>query len=256
VSQATRRAASVSEFNSVKLSTFLLPDLIDCDLTDSCAVVIDVLRASTTMVHGFANGARRIWPCLSVDDARALKQNKPDLLLGGERNCELIPGFDLDNSPKSYGTERVKDQEVAFTTSNGTRAMLKSASSARVIVGAFANLASVVDHVAGFDSVNLVCAGTNGEITLEDCQFAGAVVTQLAAKFDCELNDASQLVGSQFQSVGENEAAVYECLIRSQGGRNLLKAGMESDIRICSRINTHTVVPVFDSESGTVRLAE
>lgn len=238
----------------MKLSTHLLPDLIDEDFSGTCAVVIDVLRASTTIVHGCANGVRNIRPCLAVDDARALKAEQDQWLLGGERHCKLIDGFDLDNSPTSYSRDRIAGRDVAFTTSNGTRAMLKSSAASSVLVGAFANLSAVVRQAAEFDTVHLVCAGTNGKITLEDCLFAGAAVDELLANSDCELNDSSRLVLSQFRSTGSDDASIFKCLCDSQGGRNLCDAGMESDIRICSMTNTHDVVPAFDSATGTIQI--
>jgi 2-phosphosulfolactate phosphatase len=233
------------------LKTHLLPDLIDCDFADSCAVVIDVLRASTTIVHGHGN-VRRICPCLTIEDAQKLKRNDEQLLLGGERNCTKIPGFDLDNSPTSYTAPSIAGRDVAFTTTNGTRAMLKSESANRIFVGAFANLAAIVRQASEFDTIHLVCAGTNGSITSEDCLFAGNVVSELIAIHDCELNDSSQLVHSHFRSLSDAGEAIYDSLCQSQGGQNLLNAGMSSDIRICSARNTHDVVPEFDSATRCI----
>lgn len=237
------------------LKTHLLPDLIDCDFRGSCAIVIDVLRASTTIVYGLANGATRIRPCLTVEEAESLKEQDSRLLLGGERHCQLIPGFDLDNSPASYSNERVSSRDVAFTTTNGTRAMLKSESASRVVVGAFANLAAVVRQASTFDAIQLVCAGTNGEVTSEDCLFAGNVVSLLIASFDCELNDSSKLVLSYFRSIGDTDEATYTCLCESRGGRNLVRTGLQSDIRICSTRNAHDIVPEFNRDSRSIQPA-
>jgi 2-phosphosulfolactate phosphatase len=236
------------------LKTHLLPQLINCSFEGSCAIVIDVLRASTTIVHGFGN-VGRIWPCLSVEDARERKQKDSTLLLGGERECQIIDGFDLDNSPSSYADDQFAGREVAFTTTNGTKAMLMSKGADRVFIGSFANLNSVVKAVAEFDNIQLVCAGTNGEITSEDCLFAGSVVSGLLAKFECKLNDSSQMVLNHFLSIAKNDDSIYETLCKSRGGQNLIDVGMEPDIRICSTLNTHDVVPEFNTASQCIHSA-
>ncbi len=118
-------------------------------LADSVAVVVDVLRATTTMSHALANGARDVWPCLEVDDALAIAAALPSetRLLGGERGGARIDGFDFGNSPGDYTPERVAGRTVVFTTTNGTRALLHCRSAARVALGAFVNLQRALPRV-------------------------------------------------------------------------------------------------------------
>src|SRR5580704_17722366 len=141
------------------------------DLAGGVAVVIDVLRASTTIIVALANGAARVIPCGLVDMARsvAAEDETGNTLTGGERGGVKIDGFDLDNSPASYTRERVAGKTIAFTTTNGTATLLKTEGAVRVLIGTFVNRKAVVETLrADGRPVHLICAGTDGRLTSED----------------------------------------------------------------------------------------
>jgi 2-phosphosulfolactate phosphatase len=172
------------------LNVHLLPSLTTpADLAGGLVVVIDVLRATTTICHALAAGGVVI-PCLEVDEARGVAGDYPpgQAVLGGERKGLRIEGFDLGNSPSEYTPATVGGRTVVFTTTNGTRALRQCAAASRVILGAFANLSAVCREVAGVltsgGAAHLLCAGTRGEITSEDALFAGAVAHRMTAETD------------------------------------------------------------------------
>ena len=153
------------------LNAYNLPASFEPEqLRGGVAVVIDVLRASTTIVHALEAGARDVIPCLEVDDARAAasKLAPGEVVLGGERGGVLIEGFDYGNSPLEYTPDRVAGKTVVFTTTNGTRAVLQSRLADRVVIGAFANVGAVAGQLAGRQRIHLVCAGTRGEYGRDD----------------------------------------------------------------------------------------
>ena len=154
-------------------NVYLIPDLIpsEASIQDSCCVVIDVLRATTTMITALGNGAQSITPVLTVEVAREVARNTNGLL-GGERDCVKLPGFDFGNSPAEYTAERVGGQNIIMTTTNGTRAIMACLKSNKTLIAAFANLSAVIRHIADEPKLNIICAGTNGEITLEDTLLA------------------------------------------------------------------------------------
>ena len=118
-------------------NVFLLPELIDSDTIDeSCCVIIDVLRATTTIVTAFTNGARSVIPCHSIEQATEIAKQQ-QVLRGGERNCVKPETFDLGNSPAEYSSDVVQDMDIAFTTTNGTKAMLACAKADKLLLAAF-----------------------------------------------------------------------------------------------------------------------
>jgi 2-phosphosulfolactate phosphatase len=123
----------------------LLPSLMEpAKLGGTIAVVIDVLRASTTIAHALAAGAEGVYPCEEVEEARHVAAAHPrqPCILGGERGGRRIAGFDLDNSPAAYTPAAVAGKPVVFTTTNGTRALLQAATADRVLLAAFVNLSA------------------------------------------------------------------------------------------------------------------
>ena len=228
----------------------MLPDLADPhELAGHVYVVIDILRATTTIAHAIACGAEEVLPCLEVAEARekAVKLGSGRVLLGGERNGMRINGFDLGNSPAEYQTDQIKGMSVCFTTTNGTRAMMRCIGAERVLIGAFVNLSTVVQELQKHDQIELLCAGTHGQITREDALFAGAVVArQRQADPSIKTNDTARLALDAWQAIGGDGLTSDQLareLAESQGGRNLMSIGMESDIEAAAQIDTLDVLP-------------
>src|SRR6476660_3958617 len=150
-------------------------------LAGSCVVVIDLLRATSTICQALASGAREVVPFLEIDEALAAAKdaNRLEIVLGGERSGGKIPGFDVGNSPAEYTPQVVAGTRVFITTTNGTRAMHHVRQASRVVLGCFLNLSAVVASIKGEPRIDILCAGTDGSETGEDALAAGSVAHTL-----------------------------------------------------------------------------
>ncbi len=239
------------------VSTYLLPDQVRPEeLTGGVAVVIDVLRATTTITRALSEGATAVIPCGEIEPARSLAGSYPPgtVLLGGERGGQPIAGFDLGNAPVEYSRDRVEGKTVVMTTTNGTRALLRAETAERVLVAAFANLTAVVTALAGERrSIHLLCSGSEGEVSLEDTLLAGAIASRLAAtRTDIRLSEASLLARTLFEGSGRLENDRLALFRSARGGQTLLQIGREDDLLWAARCDTSTVVP---ERSGTAIVA-
>ena len=243
------------------LSVHLLPSLTTPEqLAGKTVVVVDVLRATTTICHALAAGATTVIPTMEVDEAVAMASKiEQPVLLGGERQAVRIQGFDLGNSPAEYSSDRVAGQTIVFTTSNGTKAMKQCRLAKEVLLAAFVNLSAVCDQLIESDHLHIVCAGTNNEITREDALFAGALIHQLRTSADDrwnDLNDQAELASEAWCDAVKamtQQGSLADVLSRSGGGRNLIQAGMESDIDICAQIDRLEIVPRLDLATWQIR---
>lgn len=225
------------------------------------AVVIDVLRASTTMITALAHGADRVVPVADVDDARRRAAAVGSAaVLGGERRGLRIPGFDLGNSPREYTRARVAGRTVVITTTNGTAALEACRGAREIVVGALVNRASAaaaVRRLAGAtDDVHLVCAGTDGVVSAEDVLAAGAIVDAALADCSDDACDAAAVGALAYFRRVAAQADVPAALVaefrRSPGGANLVELGMEADLPAAAAIDTLAVVPRLDFASGSL----
>ena len=244
------------------LNVHFLPELIGhTDLTSGTAVIIDMLRASSTITTALHNGASRVIPCADPDEARRIRRESPanSVLLGGERRGVLIEGFDCGNSPTEYPASRVAGKTIAFTTTNGTRALLKSAAAETILIGAFVNRQALITRLTDdIRPIHLVCAGTDGDITGEDVLFAGAVVdalTRAAQSHRWLLNDSARIASafwrqsvcgdSSVESGAEFSGRIESAMREARGGHNLRNLGYDNDIRLCSSVDSIEVVPIL-----------
>lgn len=260
------------------LAVHLLPALVAPEaLAGGVVIMIDALRASVTISAALAAGATRVVPTLTVEDALAAREKMggdplahargslgglPGVLLGGERGGVLIPGFDLDNSPRAYTPERVRGKEIVFTTANGTAALLHAARAAEVYIGAVSNISLVVGAVALEPRpVHILCAGTRGEITMDDCLAAGLIAVRLVdAGRQLVSDDSARLCISLARLArvhAEGEAGgVLELMRESRGGRGLERIGLLDDLSVCARIDSVPVLPRFDAARGEITRAD
>ena len=233
-----------------------LPETVaPADLAGGVVVVIDVLRATTVIVHALSHGARAIVPAASIDEARSLASRWPaaERLLGGERHGVTIEGFDLDNSPYSYGPEVVAGKTIIFTTTNGTRAMRWAEQAAEIRVGAFANLSAVVASLRGETRpVHVLCAGTDNRITGEDLLVAGAIADRLSGVFT--IRRETQIFAEFWRQHGAGDRDRLRTMRESAGGRNLVELGFDRDIERASQIDLFADVPVLNRASGELRI--
>lgn len=239
----------------------LLPTLFEpAQLRGGVAVVIDVLRATSTIIYALAAGAECVVPCGEIDEARRIAEQAPPagVLLGGERGGLKISGFDLGNSPAEYDSTRVHGNRIVMTTTNGTRALICAREARRILVSAVVNLGAVANALRGESGgIHLVCAGTDGKITLEDVLCAGGIVRRLGADgrdFDIR-DDATQLALNLYDPCGRDYDRALNVLRASRGGRNLIDCGLEADIALCAREDQFTIVPELFQDNWEIRIA-
>ncbi len=239
-----------------ELTIHPLPETVaPAELAGGVVVVIDVLRATTVIVHALAQGARAVVAAASVADARvtASRWLARERLLGGERHGVRIEGFDLDNSPFSYGPEVVTGKTIIFTTTNGTRALHWAEQAAEIRIGALANLSAVVESLKQETRpVHLLCAGTDNRITGEDLLVAGAIADRLGGDF--MIHRESLIFAEFWRQHGVEPGERLRTMRESAGGRNLVELGFDRDIERSSVVDLFAVVPRWDRASGELRV--
>ena len=222
----------------------LSPALIDhFDVANSIVVVIDILRATTSMCVALDSGARSVTPVLEVDACRAYRDK--GYLIAAERNGEMIPGFDMGNSPFSFMEERIKDRDIAMTTTNGTMAINAAVerNAKEILIGAFANKSALLRYLhQRKENVLLLCAGYKNRPNLEDTIYAGALVRQLRPQFELE-EDTTLIAETLFKMA--NRRKRYFLINSSHYHRvaNVLK--IQRDVKYCLRLDTHPVIPIL-----------
>jgi len=257
------------------VNVHFLPSHVDASaLAGSTVIVVDLLRASSTICQALASGATCVMPFLEIDETRQAADRFPrsEIVLGGERQGRIIEGFDLGNSPLEYTPDAVAGRRVLFTTTNGTRALDHARFAKRTLIGAALNRQAIARVVADADRVDILCAGTNGALTDEDILAAGAIVHALidpeqAAHATTLLHDATdegartalrqwqELLEAARRSGRSAAAQLAEQMRDTPGGRNLLDIGMEADLAACAQLDTLGVVPELDRTTGEIRPA-
>ena len=208
-------------------------------------VVIDVLRATTVMVTAFEYGVKEIIPVLSPDEALEIKGRLDEnVLLGGERDAELIPGFDLDNSTFSYMSDFIKDKTLVMTTTNGTSAIRAAAAAGDVLIASFRNAGAIAERLRNTVGITLICSGTNGNYTLEDGLCAGYIIDMIKNYDDVELTDFAELVYSFYNSSKES---IQNAASRAKHYKVLKSKGFEDDLEYCFRADESSIIPVYSN---------
>jgi 2-phosphosulfolactate phosphatase len=199
-------------------------------------VVVDVIRATSTIAQALAAGYERVLCCAELEDARALRAELPDSLLGGERQAVRVEGFDLGASPREYLEARAST--LILSTTNGTRAILETAARCdRVLLGSLLNL-SAVAHAAGADDVSIVCAGFQGGFALDDAYCAGRIV---------------RLTGGELTHAASAAALLADAFPDPPSGLNARTygpPGLEADIAYCAQVDLLSAVPVLTGVEG------
>lgn len=225
------------------------------DVQGRVVVVIDVLRASTTIAVALANGARMVIPFESAEEAitRSKSFERGEYKLAGERRKQRIPGFDLGNSPLEYASEVVDGTTILFTTTNGTGALIAAQSAREVIVGAYVNFTVVSAMVRAAararSDIAILAAGSERHFSLEDAACAGRYVRAIRRGLpDAELNDGAIAALQLEKRYGNDLARLFA---ESTHGRALAEAGFADDLVVCGTIDGHPVVPVYQDRQVT-----
>ena len=213
------------------------------ELTENkTVVVIDVLRATSVMLTALANGAKEVVPAVSPEEAlqKSFLYNVEDVLLGGERNAMKIEGFHLGNSPLEYTGENVSGKTVIITTTNGTRALNNCLNAQKVYIGAFLNVAALVEQLKTEEEIVLFCSGTNNNFSLDDGICAAMIINELAKEKQLVLSDFSSLLLTTYRTNPNNLAT----LLQDCYHLNLLKQkGFEGDVTFCLQNSLYNIVP-------------
>jgi len=200
-------------------------------------IVVDVLRATSTIAQALASGFRRVLCCAEIEEARALRAEIPNSLVGGERKAVRIEGFDVGASPREFLEPRA--ETLILSTTNGTRAILETAERCeRVFLGSLLNLAAVARASRGQDVV-IVCAGFQGAFALDDAYCAGRIVQLL----DAERSDAA--------IAAELVADAFPTPLEALNARTYVPPGLEEYIVFCARESVLDVVPQLVGRIGS-----
>jgi 2-phosphosulfolactate phosphatase len=203
-------------------------------------VVVDVLRATSTIVQALAAGYESVYCCAEVDEAFTLKEELGDAVLAGEREAVQVPGFDLGNSPQEFLEPLASS--LVLTTTNGTRAIVAAAAGCdhAVLAGSLLNLDAVAAAVrARGEDAEVVCAGVQGRFTLDDAYCAGRIVELL----DAERTDAAEAALRLARSFSSAEEG-----LRASSSPH--ESVLENDLVWCARESVTTVVPRFVGMRG------
>ena len=216
------------------------------DVRGKTVVIIDVLRASSSMIQALHNGANKVIPVEDLAAAGRIAQTMEagDFLLCGEKDGIKIEGYHLGNSPLEYTEERVKGKTLIFNTTNGTKAIKKAALAKQIYIGTFLNMSSIVRMIQQCsDQVVLICSGWRGKQSLEDTLCAGTILDALGASNQPQiLKDGAKIAFALFQQYGDS---VVDTIFHSDHANRLKDLVSEDDISFCSKSNTHEVLPVM-----------
>jgi len=216
--------------------------------TGKTTVVIDVLRASTTIIQALQNGAREVIPVASVEFAVKVSGGMfgGQTLLGGERNTKKLEGFALGNSPLEYAPEVVGGRTIILFTTNGSKAIVKAKFSENLFIAAFTNLNAVANQLIKLDKeFEILCSGRGNYFSMEDVICAGKLISEIQ-----KINNNVELTDSAKASVALNKSfgkSILTMMQQTEHGKILIENNFDEDIKFCSRINTSETIPYLTS---------
>jgi len=214
-------------------------------LIGKTAIVIDVMRTSTTIVTALEAGALSIVPVETIMEAKAIARNGD--LLGGERFCKRISGFDLGNSPQEYTSPTIRNKRVILTTTNGTRAIVRSKRAAELFIASLSNADACIDAaIQSKRDIVLLCAGSHDQFTLEDGFCAGRMIAKLIADNSIQqltMNDFGYAMLSLYEHMKHR---ISEALQDGLSGKRLQTIGMSDDIAACIQLDSSKIVPYLN----------
>lgn len=244
----------------MNITVYFSPNHLDeLELRDKIVVVIDVLRASTTITYAMLAGAREVIPVATVAQAMKIVGNlhSTSTILCGERGGKRVEGFKLGNSPLEYTEEAVSGKAIILTTTNGAVALTKAKHAKHCFVSSFVNMSATIEAIRAIENLEneqlvVLCSGREEEFSLEDSVCAGMLITRLLAGAPAHhLSDSARAALSVYGNYGQD---IYRTLISSDHGRALIEMGFEEDIRTASAIDSVPLVPVLEQTAITKKL--
>jgi len=218
------------------------------DVAERTVVVIDVLRACSTIVTALSNGARCVIPVADMAQAGKIASNleKSSFVLGGERGGERIEGYQLGNSPLDYDAATVEGKTVILNTTNGTGALVRAEAAEKVVAGSFLNVGAIVEYLLsrpGSD-IAIVCAGWKNRVSLEDTLCAGMILDRLWSDMPpARINDSALVSLTLFR---QHEGTLDAAVRGSNHAQRLENLDMARDIDACLAIDSIPLIPVFN----------
>jgi 2-phosphosulfolactate phosphatase len=221
---------------------------------DVLTIVIDILRASTTICIALLNGAKEIYPVSEVNEAYTFRKKHTDVILAGERDGKKIPGFDLGNSPLEYDKDKVDGKTICLCTTNGTR-ILSACHSTPTIVGSFKNIDTIVKSIIPerYHEVQFACAGQANALSLEDVYCAGVLINLWLDKHKktvLEFDEGAKAAISIAKFFNNNINLVTEACFHAQ---YLISIGFKKDVDFCFTKDTINIIPRLDDD-GFIRI--
>jgi 2-phosphosulfolactate phosphatase len=230
----------------MRVDLHFTPHQIDeLGLRDKTIVVIDVLRASTSIATAMYNGAKEIIPVTSVERAVKISGSLfgDHVLRGGERNGKMIEGFNLGNSPFEYSEEKIRGKAIIFSSTNGSLAIEKARFGRNVLIAGFVNVSTVAHFIKELQQdFILLCAGNNGMFSLEDSVCAGMLVHQLTEDGGIELSLSDAAIAATMLYKGYSRS-LLKMVKNSEHGRYLKSIGLGEDLPVCAGVDTIPVLP-------------
>jgi 2-phosphosulfolactate phosphatase len=240
----------------VRLDVFFTPiQAKPADTAGRLVVIVDVLRASTTVATALGNGAKTVMPLEGADEviSRSKEFHRSQIILAGEQKMLPISGFDLGNSPQDFTKKAVEGKTILITTTNGTRALLGVQGARDIVIASYVNFTAVLAMMKVAASSNtdiaIICAGEEGGFTLEDAACAGRYVRALPKRADgMQLNDAASASVLIEKKYGENIAKLFK---DSTHGQALQEAGFGDDLAAAAKVDAYPVVPIYQERQIT-----
>ena len=237
----------------MKIKTLLSPLNVDeLFFTGKATVVIDVLRATTTIISALNNGAKEIIPVGSIEFAMKASGDtfSGQTILAGERNTKKIDGFALGNSPFEYENEVVNGKSIILFTTNGSRAIVKAKYSAELVIASFLNIRAVAQYLNQRKEIEIFCSGNNGLFSYEDSMCAGGLINDfINVEKEVELDDASKICLFLFQKHNDD---LVKALKETEHGSKLISEGFSEDIDFSASLNSVEIIPLY--KAGSIKL--
>jgi 2-phosphosulfolactate phosphatase len=234
-------------------------------LKDKNVVIIDVLRATTSMTVALANGAKEIIPTDTASTAARVAKGRGNSLLCGEKEGKIVEGFNLGNSPFEYINDDIKDKILVWSTTNGTVSIVRAKHAKLCVLASFLNISSVVDYLSSLEDgedLYIICSGKHGNVSIEDAVCGGLILSRLmkAKGLDIEdVNDPERIALDLYRYYLQGSSkitnkSIHEMMTKTEHGKYLISLGFERDLEVCSKLDSIPFVPIY--KNGVIKLKE